>query len=113
MDVPGELFRLAGPGFSRKARECRAMLQGPLWPELTFSLVLTAAKLLASALAGKYFHLPSGEPSIISILPVSGKPHGSLPMAAMVRLIASLWGVCTHLGRLLSQPGHGPAWLPH
>lgn len=31
------------------------MLQGPLWPELTFSLVLTAAKIPASALAGKWF----------------------------------------------------------
>lgn len=31
------------------------MLQGSLWPELTFSLVLTAAKIPASVFAGKDF----------------------------------------------------------
>lgn len=75
MDVPGELYGwrvLVSAGWPI---ECGAILQGPLWPELTFSLVLTAARLPIRLAGCKLFYLPFGEPAIMSTFSLAVNPR--------------------------------------
>jgi len=101
--VPGELYGwrvLVSAGWPIEGgRYCKDRFG----QNLTFSLVLTAARVPIRLTGCKLFHLSFGEPAIMSTFALAVKPCFLPPKAAMVRFSASLWGACTHLGRGLSQ----------
>jgi hypothetical protein len=100
-------IKWAGPGFNRRYPGVGRALQGLLWPELTFSLVLTAARLPYKTDLGKLWVLLfRGADQYVAFRVVCEE---AVPMgcgrerAKFVQGTAFLWGACTHVEQSMLQ----------
>ena len=107
-------IKWAGPGFNRRYPGVGRALQGLLWPELTFSLVLTAARLQQGPRLGKplgLFFRGAGQYVAFQGVCEELFPGGwRCERAKFVQGTAFLWVACTHMEHSMLQPCNSIAW---